>query len=57
MDAKKRTRLICVADVDWRLCCNAICVTCPSFVLERRWGERRDRPRRTCDRRVMNRQA
>ena len=48
--------MICVADVDRRLECNAICVTCPHFVPERRQGERRNSPRRTRDRRVMNRQ-
>ena len=56
MDAKKRTPMICVADVDRRLCCNAICVTCECFVPDRRHGEGRQRPRRTRDRRVMNRQ-
>lgn len=49
--------MICVADVDTRLTCNAICVTCPYYVPDRRIGERRATPRRTLDRRVMNRHA
>jgi len=48
--------MICVADVDTRLCCNTICVACAHFMPDRRRQERRDTPRRTRDRRVMNRQ-
>jgi hypothetical protein len=47
--------MICVADVDTRLTCNAICVTCPHYMPDRRYDERRTTPRRTRDRRVMNR--
>jgi hypothetical protein len=47
--------MICVADVDRRLTCNAICVTCPSYVCERREDERRNSPRRTRDRRILSR--
>lgn len=49
--------MICVADVDTRLVCNAVCVTCRYYVRERRHGDRRATPRRTLDRRVMNRQS
>jgi hypothetical protein len=48
--------MICVADVDTRLRCNAICVTCEYFMPDRRRQERRTTPRRTRDRRVLNRQ-
>jgi hypothetical protein len=48
--------MICVADVDTRLLCNAICVACAHFMPDRRRHERRATPRRTRDRRVMNRQ-
>lgn len=51
-----RPPMICVADVDTRLCCSAICVACAHFVPDRRRQERRATPRRTLDRRVMNRQ-
>jgi hypothetical protein len=51
-----RAPLICVADIDTRLGCGAICVICAHFVCDRRHGERRDSPRRTRDRRLMNRQ-
>jgi hypothetical protein len=47
--------MICVADVDTRLDCNSICVTCPFYMRERRRGERREMPRRTRDRRVLAR--
>jgi hypothetical protein len=47
--------MICVADVDCRLTCNALCVTCPSYVGERRDDERRNSPRRTRDRRILSR--
>jgi len=50
-----RPPMICVADVDTRLTCNAICVTCPHYMPDRRKVERRATPRRTRDRRVMNR--
>ena len=51
-----RPPMICVADVDTRLICNAICVACAHFMPDRRRQERRATPRRTRDRRVMNRQ-
>jgi hypothetical protein len=51
-----RGPLICVADTDMRLDCGAICVICAHFLCDRRHGERRATPRRTRDRRVMNRQ-
>ena len=51
----QRPPTICVADVDTRLTCNAICVTCPHYMPDRRLDERRGAPRRTRDRRVMNR--
>jgi hypothetical protein len=47
--------MICVADIDVRLACNAICVACSHYMPDRRRRERRDTPRRTHDRRVMNR--
>jgi hypothetical protein len=47
--------MICVADVDTRLNCNSICVTCRFYMRERRRGERRETPRRTRDRRVLAR--
>ena len=55
MDAKKSTPLICVADVDRRLDCNAICVTCP-FVPTVARVSVATTLRRTRDRRIMNRQ-
>ena len=47
--------MICVADVDVRLACSGLCVTCPHYMIDRRRDERRDIPRRTHDRRVLNR--
>jgi len=47
--------MICVADVDTRLTCNAICVTCRYYMPDRRRRERRATPRPTYDRRVMRR--
>jgi hypothetical protein len=55
-DEIPRPPMICVADVDTRLTCNAICVTCPHYMPDRRMDERRATPRRTRDRRVMSRQ-
>jgi hypothetical protein len=52
---QKNPPMICVADVDTRLACSAICVACPLFMPDRRQQERRAIPRRTRDRRVMNR--
>jgi hypothetical protein len=47
--------MICVADVDTRLDCSSVCVTCSFYMRDRRQGERRDTPRRTRDRRVLAR--
>jgi len=47
--------MICVADVDTRLACSAICVTCPHYMPDRRRAERRSTFRSTPDRRVMER--
>jgi hypothetical protein len=48
--------MLCVADVDVRLACSAICVACEHYMSDRRQDERRATPRRTRDRRVLNRQ-
>jgi hypothetical protein len=50
-----RPAMICVADVDERLACSGLCVTCRHYMTDRRRAERRDVPRRTRDRRVLNR--
>jgi hypothetical protein len=47
--------MICVAAVDTRLACGALCVTCTHYVQERRQDERRATPRRSRDRRVLSR--
>jgi len=47
--------VLCVADVDIRLACNTYCAVCPHYVRDRRIGERRRRPRRSHDRRVLAR--
>lgn len=47
--------MICVADVDCRLTCSGLCVTCAEYVRERRDDERRNSPRRTRDRRILSR--
>lgn len=47
--------MLCVADVDTRLACQAFCAACSHYVSERRKGERRATPRATGDRRVMSR--
>ncbi|MGO8684216.1 MAG: hypothetical protein ACLQUT_06520 [Thermoleophilia bacterium] len=47
--------MICVADVDLRLACGGVCVTCQHYMQDRRHDERRDKPRRTHDRRVLDR--
>jgi hypothetical protein len=47
--------MICVADVDLRLVCGGVCVTCQHYMQDRRRDERRDKPRRTHDRRVLDR--
>jgi len=52
---RRQPSMICTADVDTRLLCNAICVTCPHYMPDRRHSERRATPRRTLDRRVMSR--
>ena len=50
-----RLAMICVAAVDTRLACGALCVTCTHYVQERRQDERRATPRRSRDRRVLSR--
>jgi len=50
-----RLAVICVAAVDTRLACGALCVTCPHYMQERRLDERRTAPRRSRDRRVLSR--
>jgi len=47
--------ILCVADVDTRLACNTFCAVCPHHVRDRRIDERRDRPRRSHERRVLAR--
>ena len=47
--------MICVADVDTRLFCSTYCALCPHYVRDRRRGERRLKPRRGHDRRVLSR--
>jgi len=47
--------MLCVADVDVRLTCSTYCAFCVYYVRDRRVGERRDRPRRSHDRRVLGR--
>jgi hypothetical protein len=47
--------MLCVADVDTRLACATFCAVCPYYVRDRRIDERRDRPRRSHDRRVLAR--
>jgi hypothetical protein len=47
--------ILCVADVDTRLACSTFCAGCPHYVRDRRVDERRDRPRRSHDRRVLAR--
>lgn len=49
--------MICTADVDTRLLCSAICVTCPHYMPDRRRRERRAVPRQTRDRRILGRHA
>lgn len=47
--------MLCVADVDTRLSCSTYCAVCVYYVRDRRVGERRGRPRRSHDRRVLGR--
>jgi hypothetical protein len=47
--------MLCVAEVDTRLTCSTYCAVCPYYVRDRRIGERRWRPRRTYDRRILGR--
>jgi hypothetical protein len=47
--------MLCVAEVDTRLTCSTYCAVCPYYVRDRRIGERRRRPRRTYDRRILGR--
>jgi hypothetical protein len=47
--------MLCVADVDTRLACGTFCAACSHYVRDRRLDERRDRPRRSHDRRVLAR--
>jgi hypothetical protein len=47
--------MLCVAEVDTRLTCSTYCAVCPFYVRDRRIGERRGRPRRTYDRRILGR--
>jgi hypothetical protein len=47
--------MLCVADVDARLACGTFCAACSYHVRDRRFDERRDRPRRPLDRRVLAR--
>jgi len=47
--------MLCVADVDTRLACSTFCAVCSHYVRDRRIDERRDRPRRSHDRRVLAR--
>jgi len=47
--------VLCVADVDTRLACSTFCASCPHYVRDRRMDERRDRPRRSHERRVLSR--
>ena len=47
--------ILCVADVDTRLACNTFCAVCSHHVRDRRIDERRDRPRRSHERRVLAR--
>jgi len=54
-DDHRQPHMICVADVDTRLACSAICVTCPHYMPDRRRAERRSTFRSTPDRRVMER--
>ena len=51
----KQPPLICVADVDTRLSCSCYCAACPSYLRDRRIGERRTVHRPTNDRRIFNR--
>lgn len=52
----RRPAMLCVADVDVRLACSSICVACEHYMSDRRQDERRATPRRTRDRRILNRQ-
>jgi hypothetical protein len=54
-ELKRQPLMLCVADVDTRLVCNAVCVTCAHYMPDRRRDERRATPRRTLDRRIMSR--